>query len=123
VKPLRDIVLPVLYFVEAVFWVAIVALGGGPLLLLAALSCGVSGVLLFMAPSNWLARPVAGAAALFVLALALYQAYEASTLIGSNLNTLGVESAATFGFFAVLGLYLELVTLSAGHSIDLSKKD
>ena len=68
-----------------------------------------------MAPSNWLARPVAGASALFILALALYQVYEASTLIGSNLNTLGVESAATFGFFAIVGAYLELVTLSAGH--------
>jgi hypothetical protein len=123
VKPLRDIVLPVLFFLEAVFWVAIVALGGGPLLLLVALGCGASGILLVMAPSNWLARPVAGATALFILALALYQVYEASTLIGSNLNTLGVESAATFGFFAIVGVYLELVTLSTGHSVDLSKND
>jgi hypothetical protein len=123
VKPLRDIVLPILFFVEAVFWVAIVAIGGGPLLLLAALSCGVSGVLLFMVPSHWAARPVAGATALFVLALAIYQTYEASTLIGSNLNTLGVESAVTFGLFAIIGVYLELVTLSIGHSVELSEKD
>ncbi len=121
-KSLRDMLVPILYFVAGVFWIGIVATGGGPLLLLAALTCILSGALLFAMPSNWVTRPLAGASALFGLALTVYQAYEASTLLGTNLGTLGIYSVALFGVFALVYVYLELQTLSVGKAIESSKK-
>jgi hypothetical protein len=115
-KSLRDSLVPILFFVLGAFWLAIVATGGGPLLLLAALTCVLSGILLLAMSSNWVSRPLAGASALFGLALAIYQAYEAATLIGSNLNTLGLESAGVFGAFAIVYVYLELTTLTVGRT-------
>ncbi len=120
-KPLKDLLVPVLFFVVGAFWVGIVATGGGPLLLLAALTCILSGVLLLGMSSHWVSRPLAGASALFGLALTLYQAYEASTLLSSNLSSLGTESVAVFGVFAVVYAYLELSTLTAGRAADAPK--
>jgi hypothetical protein len=113
---------PILYFVVGVFWLGIVATGGGPLLILAALTCILSGALLLAAPSHWVTRPLAGASALFGLALTVYQAYEASTLLGTNLGTLGIYSVALFGVFALVYVYLELQTLSVGKAIESAKK-
>ncbi len=121
-KSLRDVLVPILFFAEGAFWLAIVATGGGPLLLLAALSCILSGALLLARPSHWVTRPLAGASALFGLALTVYQAYEASTLLGTNLSTLGAYSLAAFGVFAVVYVYLELQTLSIGAAAEASKK-
>jgi hypothetical protein len=121
-KPLRDMLVPILFFVVGAFWVGIVATGGGPLLLLAALTCVLSGALLLWMSSHWVSRPLAGASALFGLALTVYQAYEASTLLSSNLNTLGGESAGVFGVFTIVYVYLELSTLSVGRAPDSSKK-
>jgi hypothetical protein len=122
VKPLKDMLVPILFLVEGAFWLGIVATGGGPLLVLAALACILSGVLLIWISSNWVTRPLAGASALFALALTIYQAYEASTLLGSNLSTLGIESVGVFGVFAVVCVYLELATLSVGRAAESSKK-
>jgi hypothetical protein len=121
-KPLREMVAPILFFVVGAFWVGIVATGGGPLLLLAALTCFLSGALLFWMSTHWVSRPLAGASALFGLTLTLYQAYEASTLLSSNLNSLGLESAGVFGVFAVVYAYLELSTLSVGRPPDSPKR-
>jgi disulfide bond formation protein DsbB len=121
-KSLKDVLVPILFLVEGAFWLGIVATGGGPLLILAALSGILSGVLLLWRPSNWVSRPLAGASALFGLALTVYQAYEASTLLASNLSTLGVESAGIFVAFAVVYVYLEMATLSVGRSAEPMKK-
>jgi hypothetical protein len=121
-KSLKDLLAPVLFFVVGAFWVGIVANGGGPLLLLAALTCILSGVLLLGMSSHWVSRPLAGASALFGLTLTVYQAYEASTLLSSNLNSLGVESAGVFDVFAVVYVYLELSTLTVGRAAEAPKK-
>jgi hypothetical protein len=112
--------MPILFFVEGAFWVGIVATGGGPLLLLVALACILSGLMLVAMPSNWATRPLAGATALFGLILAVYQLYVAASLIGSNLNTLGVSSGAIFGVFAAVCVYLELSILGMGSSVTAS---
>lgn len=111
-KSLKDLVAPILFLAEGVFWLAIVATGGGTLLLLAAIAFLVSGVLLIWIPDGWPTRPMAGASALFGLTLTLYQFYEASTLFGTGLSTLGLSSGAAFGVFAIVSVYLELATLS-----------
>jgi hypothetical protein len=121
-KSLRDLLVPILFFVAGAFWLGIVATGGGPLLLLAALTCILSGALLAALPSNWVSRPLGGASALFGLALTVYQAYEASTLVGTTLSTLGISSLALFGFFALVYVYLEMQTLSVGERLESSKK-
>jgi hypothetical protein len=121
-KSLKDMLVPILFLAEGAFWLGIVATGGGILLLLAALTCILSGVLLLAMSSNWVTRPLAGASALFGLALTLYQAFEASTLFGSNLSTLGLESVAVFGVFAVVYVYLELATLTLGRPAQAAKK-
>lgn len=113
-KTLRDWLLPVLFLVEGAFWVAVVALGGGALLLLAALAGILSGVLLIARPSHWVTRPLAGATALFALTITVYQVYEASTLIGSSLTSAGATSAVVFGVFTVISVFLELETISLG---------
>ncbi len=113
-KSLRDLLVPVLFLAEGVFWLAVVATGGGVLLVFAALAGILSGVLLIAAPSAWATRPLAGASALFALALTLYQAYQAVTLVGSNLSSVGATSGALFGVFAVISIYLELAALSMG---------
>ena len=104
--------MPVLFLAEGVLWLAVVATGGGTLLLFAALAGIVSGVLLITRPKSWATRPIAGASALIALTLTLYQVYEAATLVGSTLNTLGITSFGVFGVFAVVSIYLELATLS-----------
>jgi hypothetical protein len=105
---------PVLFLIEGAFWLAIVATGGAGLLALAALAFIASGILLFAMPSNWVTRPLAGASALFGLVLAVFQVYEAATLAGTALSTLGLSSGLVFGAFAILALYLELSTLAMG---------
>ena len=68
-KSLRELLLPILFFVEGAFWVVTVAAGAGGLLLFAALTGVLSGVLLVAMPSHWVTRPLAGATALFGLTL------------------------------------------------------
>ncbi len=121
-KSLRELLVPILFFVVGVFWVGIVATGGGALLVLAALAFLLSGVLLLATPSSWVGRPLAGASALFGLTLTVYQAYEASTLIGSNLGGVGLTSLGVFGVFAIVCAYLEMATLSMGRPSETAKK-
>jgi hypothetical protein len=121
-KSFRDLLVPILFFVAGGFWVGIVATGGGPLLLLAALTCILSAVLLLAMPTHWVSRPLAGASALFGLTLTLYQGYEASTLLGSNLSTLGLESVVASGVIAIVYVYLELSTLTVGRAADVPRK-
>jgi hypothetical protein len=111
-RSLPELLLPALFIVEGVFWLAVVALGGGILLVFAAVAAMLSGVLLATRPALWLTKPLAGASALFALVLALYQVYEAATLVGSNLNNVGLTSGVVFGVFALVSIYLELGTLS-----------
>lgn len=111
-KSLRELLLPVLFIVEGAFWVAIVALGGGFLLLFAALAGVASGLMLLLRPSARVTRPLAGASAFFAIALTAYQIYQAATLVGSNLNTVGITSGAVFLVFAGISVFLELETLS-----------
>jgi hypothetical protein len=105
--------LPILFFVEAAFWIAIIATGAGFLLFWAALAALLSGVAIIAAPSNWMTRPLAGASALFGLVLMIYQAYVASALLGTSMATLGAESLAAFVVLAIVYLYLVASTISA----------
>ncbi len=111
-KPIRDVLVPILFIVEGAFWLSILATGGGGLLVFPALAGILSGVLLLATPSNWATRPLAGASALFALALTLYQVYVAATLVGSSLSGVGLTSVAIFGVFAVVSVYLEMSMLS-----------
>ncbi|MDG6967793.1 MAG: hypothetical protein JRN58_05320 [Nitrososphaerota archaeon] len=111
-KSLREWSVPVLFIVEGLFWVAIVALGGGDLLLFAALAGVASGLMLLARPSSWVTRPLAGASALFALALTLFQLYQAATLVGSDLSTVGITSGVIFLVFAGVSVFLELETMA-----------
>jgi hypothetical protein len=122
VKSARELLIPMLFLAEGVFWLAIVATGGAILLVLAALAFIVSGVLLIQMPASWATKPIAGASALFGLTLTIYQVYQAATLFGSSLNTIGLTSGAVFGVFAVVCVYLELATLSMGSEASAAKK-
>jgi hypothetical protein len=121
-KSLRELLVPILFLVEGAFWVVIVATGGASLLLFAALTGILSGILLITMPSHWVTRPLAGATALFGLTLTLYQVYVASTLFGTGLSTLGISSGVIFGVFAIVCVYLELATLSMGNPDITTKK-
>ena len=114
--------LPILFLAEGVFWVAVVATGGAILLLFAALAFFVSGLLLFQMPESWATKPLAGASALFGLTLTIYQVYQAATLYGTSLSSIGLTSGAVFGAFAVVCVYLELATLSMGSEAPATKK-
>ena len=72
-KSPRELVVPILFLAEGVFWFAVVATGGAVLLVLAALAFIVSGLLLIQMPTNWATKPLAGASALFGLTLTIYQ--------------------------------------------------
>ena len=113
---------PVLFLVEGVFWFVVVATGQAALLLLAAAAFIVSGLLLILTPTSWATKPLAGASALFGLTLTVYQVYEAATLYGTSLSSIGLISGSVFGVFAVLSVYLELVTLSMGSQASTTKK-
>ena len=115
-RSLTDWLLPILFIIDGVFWLGVVATGGAGLLLLASLALILSAVLLLAAPSNWATRPLAGASALFALTLTLYQVYEAATLSGTTLGTLGLTSGVVFGVFAIVSVYMELSVLSMGRS-------
>ncbi|MGH9919237.1 MAG: hypothetical protein ACRD6W_10285 [Nitrososphaerales archaeon] len=121
-KSARDLLIPILFLAVGVFWLAVVATGGTILLILAALAFIVSGLLLIQMPASWATKPLAGASALFGLTLTIYQVYEAATLFGSSLNTIGLTSGAVFGVFAVVCVYLELATLSMGSEASAAKK-
>ena len=121
-KSLREILAPILFLVVGAFWVGIVATGAGGLLLLAAAAFILSGIILLAMPEHWLGKPLAGASALLGLALTLYQAFEAATLLGSNLSTVGVSSFVVFGVLAVVCVYLEMATLSMGRPTEPSKR-
>lgn len=106
---------PILFLVEGVFWLGVLATGGAALLIFAALAFIASGLVLVSRPENRLARPLAGASALFGLSLTVYQVYQASTLFGTSLSNVGVTSGAVFAVFAVVSVYLELEALSMGN--------
>ena len=118
----RELLIPILFLVEGVFWLGIVATGGAPLLVLAALAFVVSGLLLLQMPDSWATKPLAGASALFGLTLTVYQVYQAATLFGTSLSNVGVSSGVVFGAFAVICVYLELATLSMGRETVVPKK-
>jgi hypothetical protein len=118
----RELLIPILFLVEGVFWLGIVATGGAPLLVLAALAFVVSGLLLLQMPDSWATKPLAGASALFGLTLTVYQVYQAATLFGTSLSNVGVSSGVVFGAFAVICAYLELATLSMGRETVVPKK-
>jgi len=96
----------ILYLLAGVFWVGILATGGGVLLFWAALTCFLSGLFLFEWSSSWVTRPLTKATALFGLALAAYQVYAALTLIGTGLDSVALISGGVFAIVAVLYLYL-----------------
>jgi hypothetical protein len=121
-KSPRELLIPILFLVEGVFWVGIVATGGALLLVLAALAFIVSGVLLIQMPDSWATRPLAGASALFGLTLTVYQVYQAATLFGTSLSNVGLASGAIFGAFAIISVFLELETLSMGRETAIPKK-
>jgi len=121
-KSIKDVLVPILFFAEGALWVGMVATGSGPLLGLAALSCILSGVVLLAVPSNRVSRPLAGASALFGLVLTVYQGYQASTLLTTNLSNLGTYSFAVFAVFSVVYVYLELAMLSVGRAAESTKK-
>jgi len=118
----RELLIPILFLVEGVFWLGVVATGGALLLVLAALAFVVSGLLLLQLPDSWATRPLAGASALFGLTLTVYQVYQASTLFGTSLSNVGISSSVIFGAFAIICVYLELETLSMGRETAVPKK-
>ncbi|MDA4115871.1 MAG: hypothetical protein OK442_04890 [Thaumarchaeota archaeon] len=121
-KSARELLIPILFLAEGVFWLAIVATGGAILLILAALAFIASGLLLIQMPDSWATKPLAGASALFGLTLTVYQVYQAATLFGSSLSTIGLTSGAISGVFAIVCVYLELATLSMGSEASAAKK-
>lgn len=121
-KSPKELLIPILFLAEGVFWLAIVATGGAILLLLAVLAFIASGLLLLQMPSNWATKPLAGASALFGLTLTVYQVYQAATLYGTSLGSIGLTSGAVFGVFAIVCVYLELATLSMGNEAAGTKK-
>jgi hypothetical protein len=120
VKSPRELVVPILFLAEGVFWLGVVVTGGALLVVFAALAFVASGLLLVSRPEHRLTRPVAGASALFGLTLTVYQIYEASTLFGTSLGTVGLSSGAIFGVFAIVSVYLELEALSMGKQPEAS---
>jgi hypothetical protein len=118
----RELLIPILFLVEGVFWLGVVATGGALLLVLAALAFIVSGLLLLQMPDGWATRPLAGASALFGLTLTVYQVYQAATLFGTSLSNVGLSSGVVFGAFAIICVYLELETLSMGRETAVPKK-
>jgi len=122
VKSPRELLIPILFLAEGVFWLAVVATGGAILLVLAAIAFIVSGLLLIQMPTSWATKPLAGASALFGLTLTVYQVYQAATLYGTSLSSIGLTSDALFGVFAIVCVYLELATLSMGREAAAPKK-
>ena len=121
-KSPRELLIPILFLAEGVFWLAVVATGGAILLVLAAIAFIVSGLLLIQMPTSWATKPLAGASALFGLTLTVYQVYQAAALYGTSLSSIGLTSDALFGVFAIVCVYLELATLSMGREAGAPKK-
>lgn len=119
-KSPRKVVPPILFLLVGVFWLALVGTGASLLLLLGALVFLLSGVVLLAVPSRWYARPLAGATALFGLTLTLWQFFEATSLLGTGLGSVGATSGAIFGVFALVCVYLELQTLAMGTKAPVS---
>jgi len=120
-KSPRELLIPILFLAEGVFWLAVVATGGALLLLLAVLAFIASGLLLIQMPTSWATKPLAGTSALFGLTLTIYQVYHAATLYGTSLSSIGLTSGAIFGAFAIVCVYLELATLSVGNEGSATK--
>jgi hypothetical protein len=95
----------ILFLATGVFWTAIVIAGGGILLLWAALTCFLSGILLMSEASHWITRALAGSSVLFGLILTIYQLYLGVGLLGISL-TAAIYSTVFFGIFTVVYLYL-----------------
>jgi hypothetical protein len=113
-RGLTQLAPPILFFVAAAAWAAIVLLGGGVYLAWAALTSLLSGVLLVAAPSNRATFPLVVASSVFGGVLTLYQLYVGLTLIGSILNTVAIYSTVPFALFTVLYGYILLFARPAG---------
>lgn len=98
----------ILYFVAGVFWVVVLVAGGGSLLFWPALTCFVSGIMLYAWSSSWITRPLVYATALFGLVLTVYQLYVALTLIGTGLDPIAAITGAIFAVLTAIYLYLLL---------------
>jgi len=99
---------PILFFAAGVFWVGIVAVGGGFLLVWAALTCFITGAFLVVWSTNWVARPLAKASAVFGLALTVYQLYVGLTLVGTGLDPVAEITTGLFGVMTAVYVYLLL---------------
>jgi len=99
---------PILYFVAGVFWLGIVVVGGGFLLIWAALACFITGIFLVAWSSSWVVRPLAKASAVFGLALTVYQLYVGLTLVGTGLDPVAEITSGLFGVMTAIYLYLLL---------------
>lgn len=98
----------ILYFVAGVFWVGVLIAGGGGLLYWPALTCFVSGIVLYLWSSSWVTRPLIYATTLFGLVLTVYQLFVAATLIGTGLDPIAGITGAVFAVLTVIYLYLLL---------------
>jgi hypothetical protein len=96
----------ILFFVTGIFWVGVLATGGGILLGWAIITCFASGVFLFMWTASWVTRPLVAASALFGLVLTGYQFYVALTALGTPVQSVAIISAPLFAVFAVVYIYL-----------------
>ena len=113
-KALTGKVTPLLFLVEGVFWVGMIATGSGVLLGWAAVTSFASGAALLAAPSNPFSRPLAGASVLFGLTLTVYQMISASSILGTAQSMIGAYSAALFLVFTIVYLYLLVKVVVTG---------
>ena len=102
----------VLFLATGVFWAAILATGGGAVLVWAALTCFASAAFLLAWSSNWATRPLTIASALFGLTLTIYQIYISLTIVGTALGTIAAYSGILFAVFSAVYLYLLFVSLT-----------
>jgi len=96
----------ILFFVTGIFWVGILATGGGIVLGWAVITCFASGIFLFMWTSSWVTRPLVAASALFGLILTGYQFYVALTSLGTEVQSIAIISAPLFALFSIVYIYL-----------------
>ena len=97
---------PVLFLLVGVIWVAVTVSSRESVLAWPALASILSGVFLLLGATKPLRRPLGVASALFGLAIALFQAYLAATLVGTALGSLAPLSLGTFTVLAVVQLFL-----------------
>jgi hypothetical protein len=108
------ILVALLFLATGVFWLLIVLLGQGDVLLIwPSIASLVSGGLIFAKRNVEITRSIALAAALYNLLVFLYQAYSALTLIGSSFGSFAILAAAGYllgtvlFILVMLGLYAD----------------